>query len=93
MSIFLSKDFLDSVEEMAFEILKDLEDSAVEAMVDAKGLAYGDVPLTREDRIMKYLMDEQGGVLQVLQLQNPDEFRKRVAQFERDVQDAGLNDG
>lgn len=90
MSVLLSKDFLDSVEDLAVSMLKDLEDSAVEAMVNAKGLAYGDVEPSLNDRIMKFVIDDQEGVNAALQFSEPDEYRRRLKQFQRDVQEAGM---
>lgn len=89
-SILLSKDFLDSVEDLAVSMLKDLEDSTIESMVDSRGLAYGDVELTTQDRIMKFVIDEQDGVNTALKFSDPDEYARRVAQYQRDLREAGL---
>lgn len=90
MSVLLSKEFLESVEDMAFSILRDLEEETVRAMINGKGLAYGDVELNRVDRIMKFLMDDADGVNDTLQMSDPDEYRRRLRQFQRDAQEAGL---
>lgn len=93
MSILASHDFLSSVEQLAYEMLADFEEEIVRDMVDQKGLAYGDVELSRQDRIVKFLLDDADGVNEALKLSNPDEYDKRLRQFQRDVQEAGLSDG
>jgi hypothetical protein len=90
-SIFTSKAYLDSVEELVFEMCKDIEDGLTDSMIDGDGLAYGDVPLSREERILKFVEDEESGVHVVLKVQDPDEFIRREDQFRRDVKDAGLD--
>lgn len=90
MSILNTKEFLESVEEMAYEMLRDMEDELVREMINSRGLAYGDVELNREDRILKFLADDQDGVLDALQFSNPEEYQKRLREFERDAQEAGL---
>ena len=90
MSILNTKEFLESVEEVAYEMLRDMEDELVREMINSRGLAYGDVELNREDRILKFLADDQDGVLNALQFGNPEEYQKRLREFERDAQEAGL---
>lgn len=90
MTMFTTKAFLDSVEDLAYEMARDMEDALVEGMVDAEGLAYGDVELGRPDRMMKFVLDHRAGILAALRAQDPEEYRKRVGQFRRDVREAGL---
>lgn len=90
MSVLSSKEFLESVEEMAFAMLKDQEDRIIRDMINAKGLAYGDVELNRSDRILKFMQDEQDGVNEALRLSEPDEYEKRLRQFQKDAQEEGL---
>jgi len=92
-SPFITREYLDSVEQLVYQMCVEYEDEMVRAMIDADGLAYGDVPLSREERILKYIEDQETGVHTVLQVQNPDEFIRRDDEFQRDTRDVGLTDG
>lgn len=85
-SFFLGRKFLQETEDMVFELSVWLEDQMVDAMVNNKGLAYGDVELDPTQRMLKFLDDEQGGILSNL---SPDERGRRSSEFRRDVERSG----
>ncbi len=87
---FLNKEFLDDLTRDVADQAKDLLEFLTASMIDAKGLAWGDVPLNADERIMKFMNDEAGGVNEQLKLSNPEEYGKRLREFQRDVRQRGL---
>jgi|TARA_Y100000310_G_scaffold220301_1_gene221807 hypothetical protein len=83
---FLGRDFLQEIEDDAAAMLGLLEDEAVDAMINSKGLAYGDVELNPTQRMMKFVDDEQSGVNANL---SPETRARRSAQFRGDVENSG----
>lgn len=75
---------------MAVSRLLELEDSMVEALINSKGLTYGDIDLPPEERVLKFVDDEGRGVNNWIAENEPEEHGKRVQQFTRDAQNSGL---
>lgn len=86
--LLLDRKFLEEVEDLAFEMLADYEDELVKAAIGPDGLVYGDKPLTRRDRILQYLDDQETGLLAELPR---DQQERRRREFVRDVEAEGLN--
>ncbi len=89
-TVLLGRQFLAEVEDMVFEMLSDFEDEMVEALVDNKGLSYGDMELDPQERIMKYVMDEMGGVNAAMERVDEGEAKRRRSQFTSDAERQGL---
>mgnify|MGYP003150964358 CR=1 FL=1 len=89
-AIILDRKFLQSVEDMIMDILASFEDEMVTALVDSKGLTYGDLELSREERMMKFLDDESIGVNEELATSDPEEASRRQRDFMRDAEDSGV---
>jgi hypothetical protein len=85
-SFILGRDFLQETEDMVFELATWLEDQMVDAMVNNKGLAYGDVELDPTQRMLKFLDDNEGGILDQL---SPETRNRRSTEFRRDVENTG----
>lgn len=77
---------MQGIEDQSFELATWLEDQAVEAMVDNKGLAYGDVELDPTQRMLKFLDDNEGGILDQL---SPEARNRRSTEFRRDAENTG----
>jgi hypothetical protein len=87
VSLFLlSREYLQGVEDFAFEILADFEDQAVKALIDNKGLTYGDVELDPMQRMMKFMDDETRGINANL---SPEERGRRSKEFVSDTERTG----
>lgn len=89
-SIVLDKDFLDDLEKEILDWSKTIMNFLTDSMIGSKGLAWGDVPLNADERIMKFMNDETQGVNEQLKLSNPEEYGKRLREFQRDVKQRGL---
>ena len=89
-TVLLGRKFLQEIEDLVFEMLTDFEDEMVKALVDNKGLSYGDMELDPQERIMKYVMDEMGGVNAAMERVDEDEARRRRSQFSRDAERQGV---
>ena len=89
-TVLLGRKFLQEIEDLVFEMLTDFEDEMVKALVDNKGLSYGDMELDPQERIMKYVMDEMGGVNAAMERVDEDEARRRRSQFSRDAERQGM---
>lgn len=87
---FLNRKFLDDLTRDVADTAKDLLDYLTDSMIDSKGLAWGDVPLNAEERVTKFMNDEAGGVNEQLKMNNPEEYSKRLREFQRDVTQLGL---
>ena len=85
-SFILGSDFLQETEDMVFELATWLEDQMVDAMVNNKGLAYGDVELDPTQRMLKFLDDNEGGILDQL---SPETRIRRSTEFRRDGEKTG----
>jgi hypothetical protein len=84
--VLLGKDYLQGVEDLAFEYLIDFEDRAVKALIDNKGLSYGDVDLDPMQRMMKFMDDETRGINANL---SPEERGRRSKEFVTDTERTG----
>ena len=85
--VIMSREFLEGVENMVVEMLADLEDDMVAAMLDNQQAAYGDVVLTDPvDRVMKFLDDDETGKLDALQEVDEETAARRTRQFRRDAE-------
>jgi hypothetical protein len=84
--ILLGKEYLQGIEDLAFEFLIDFEDRAVKSLIDNKGLTYGDVELNPMQRMMKFIDDEQRGVNSNL---SPEERIRRSREFITDTEQTG----
>ncbi len=87
---FLNRQFLDDLTRDVADQARQLLDFLTDSMIDSKGLAWGDVPLNADERIMKFMNDEAGGVNEQLKMTNPEEYGKRLREFQRDVKQLGL---
>ena len=83
-------DVLRDAEDRLYLMAVAFEDELVKAMIDGKGLTYGDVTLSRGERILKFLDDEQRGVVSAMDQLDPAESGKRKNQFLKDTREAGL---
>ena len=77
---------VDRATERCLEIARVL----IESSHDSRGIVFGSSPMDREARIVKYLEDEEAGVLVHLAVIAPTLAAQRARQFERDIRDAGL---
>ncbi len=91
-AIVLDREFLDDLEKEILDWSKSIMNFLTESMIDPKGLTWGDVPLNADERIMKFMNDEAQGVNEQLKLSNPEEYGKRLREFQRDVKQRGLGD-
>ena len=87
----LSRRFLQEVEDLVFEMLVDFEDEMVDALVDNKGLSYGDESVSRDQRILKFLDVELRGVNDAMGLVDPGRHEKQRSGFVDDVEAEGLS--
>lgn len=89
-TVLLSRQFLQEVEDLVFDMLVDFEDQMVKALVDNKGLSYGDMELDPQERMLKFLDDEMGGVNAAMERVDEGEARRRRSQFTRDAERQGM---
>ena len=87
---YLDRKTLERIEERVAEILIHLEDEMIERMVDSGQLAYGDLDLPRQQRLLKYRDDEGQGVNQWLRQHEPEEFQRRTRAFVVDAEQEGV---
>ena len=85
----IGREFLSEVEEMVIELLTDFENEMVKAMINNRGLAYGDLDLDPQERMLKFLDDETRGVNEAMRAVDEDELGRRQSQFTRDVERTG----
>lgn len=71
---------------MVITMLADFEEEMVKAMIDNRGLAYGDLDLDPPERILKFLDDEERGVNEAMRAVDEDELNRRQSQFISDVE-------
>lgn len=87
---YLDRKTLERIEERVAEILIHLEDEMIDRMIDSGHLAYGDLDLPRQQRLLKYRDDEEQGVNQWMQQQEPEEFQRRTRAFVVDAEQEGV---
>ena len=87
---FLDRKTLERIEERVADILINLEDELIDRMLGSDGLAYGDLDLPREERLLKYVDDDNRGVNTWLRNEEPDEYQKRTRAFVTDAEKEGV---
>ena len=81
----LSISLLQDVEDQALEEIMDRTLAVLDAMLGPDGMAYGDVEVSRADRIARFLDLAQRGVLDVLQTMSPPTYDMLIRDYLRDV--------
>ena len=81
-----SPELLKDVEDRLFEMAAALEDELVRSLLGSRRVAYGDVTLSRPERILKFVDDRERGVVDALDQLDPDEANRRRRQFQFDVE-------
>ncbi len=87
--VVIGREFLSEVEDMVIALLGDFEEEMVKAMVDNRSLAYGDLALDPQERMLKFLDDEERGINEAMRAVDEDELNRRQSQFTRDVERTG----
>lgn len=78
------------IREQAFERTLDLATELIGASLGEDGEAYGDRPLSRGNRILRFQMDAQSGALDILKVQSPRIYEDYVKQYLRDISETPL---
>lgn len=86
----MSPDTMKRIETTAMEMATNFVDELMDSMLDRDGSAYGDVELSREQRMLKFIDEEERGVNTQLKIADSEEYNKRVKQFRTDAETFGL---
>lgn len=86
MSQIVPADLVDAVKERAQEKLRDLFSEVADRQLRPDGTTYGDVALSRGERIERFQDMAERGVLDMLQTVKPDLVGRIHRQYLRDMQ-------
>lgn len=86
MSQIIPADLVDAVKERAQDKLRDLLTEVADRQLRPDGTTYGDVALSRGERIQRFQDMAERGVLDMLQTVKPDLVQRMQRQYLRDVQ-------
>ena len=80
----------EEIRKQAFDEIRDTARILIESNLNSDGGAYGDRPLSRGDRIERFLMDAKNGTLDILEYQSPKIFEEYVAQYVTDIMNSPI---
>jgi hypothetical protein len=80
----LAPEFLQEVQDRATARITEIVQYLLDAMIDKRGLVYGDIPLPREERVLKVMDMLQTGELFELASVSPPQMEKVWSEYERD---------
>lgn len=83
-------ELLDEVKERAFDRCMELAHALVEAQLGSDGETFGDAPLNRGDRILRFQDYAQRGVLDHLKVISPKWYERMYRQYLKDIKESPL---
>ncbi len=87
MADILTADFVTELIERSVRDIVDIASELVDQLTDSRGFGPLHVPLSRHERVARFVMDAQTFVHKHLSVINPGEMSKRETQFLRDLGD------
>lgn len=85
MSVPVSVELANEAAERAVREIADYQTIVTELNLGSQGQSYGTKTMSREDRILAFMVDAKDGALDFLKLVNEQFYRDYVHQFVRDV--------
>lgn len=93
MSAGIPADLVDEVQERAMRRITELAEELLKRMHRADGTTFGDVPLSRGERILRFQDYAQRGVLDALRVVKPELLERMVKQYRDDVMSSPFESG
>lgn len=78
------------IRDQAMQRCMDLSRELIDASLSEDGMAFGDRPVTRGQRILRFQMDALSGALDILKVQSPRIYEDYVNQYLRDIAQSPL---
>lgn len=80
-------ELMDDVQQQLRDRLTELIPLLVQAQLGDDGNAFGDQPLTRGQRIARFMDDASSGALDILVVQSSEIAKQYIADFQRDMRE------
>lgn len=90
MSGNVNNEMMSEVQEQAILELKAYGGELIAALLGTDGAAYGDQPLTRGERIARFIDDAEMGALDALRVISPTVYVRYVREYVDDIAHSGL---
>lgn len=81
---------VDEIKRQAYDRLMEINTALIDSTLGADGATFGDEPLNRGDRILRFQDLAQRGVLDVLKTMSPPTYKLLVTNYVRDVANSPL---
>jgi hypothetical protein len=88
VSFLLKREQLDEVRERVFLQIDKIIQHTITALLDDKGLVFGEIELNRQERMLKVVDLAQRGVLEALRQIAPHHYDDILKQYAKDVEAA-----